>query len=122
MKKVLLGLAITLLSLVLIGTILFYPLLLPYVGLKTLPDIPTATTATVDPQWEGVEPSLKEKLVASAKKLNAPGISAAIGLDDRVIWAQALGYADIEEEKLADVRTQFRVGSVSQIYHQCWIG
>ncbi|NRB53587.1 MAG: beta-lactamase family protein [Saprospiraceae bacterium] len=114
MKKVLLGLAITILSLLLIGAILFYPLLLPYVGLRTLPEIPSPAAATVDNQWQQVEPSLKESLLATAKKLNAPGISAAIGLDNQIIWSQAAGYADIDEERLASISTQFRVGSVSK--------
>ncbi|MBX2877773.1 MAG: beta-lactamase family protein [Saprospiraceae bacterium] len=114
MKKVLLGLAITILSLALLGAIMFYPLLLPYVGLRSLPDIPTSSTAVVKSQWQQVEPDLKESLIATAKKLDAPGISAAISLNNEVIWAQALGYADIDEEKLASVQTQFRVGSVSK--------
>lgn len=114
MKKILLGLAITILSLLLIWAILLYPMLLPYVGLRTLPEFPAETKATVDSAWQHMETTLQESLLATAKKLNAPGISAAIGVDDKVIWAQALGHADISEGKPASVRTQFRVGSVSK--------
>ncbi len=114
MKKILLAVAITILSLALLAAIMFYPLLLPYVGLKSLPDIPNKSTALVEPEWQGLESDLKESLLATAKKLKAPAISAAISLDNEIIWAQALGYADIDEEKLANVRTQFRVGSVSK--------
>lgn len=114
MKKVLIGLAITVLSLVLVGAIMFYPLLLPYVGLRTLPDYPATAAAAVDSDWKPVGAKLQETLLATANKLKAPGISAAVGVDNQVIWAQALGYADIEEKKAANVNTQFRVGSVSK--------
>lgn len=122
MKKILLGLAITILSLALVGAIMFYPLLLPYVGLRSLPAIPTSSSAIVGSQWQSLESALRESLLATAEKLDAPGISAAISLNNEVIWAQALGYADIDEEKLASVGTQFRVGSVSKAITSVGLG
>lgn len=114
MKKVLIGLAITILSLALFWVIMFYPLLLPYVGLKTLPDIPEGQSLDVVPEWEMLKEKLEETLRSSADKLAAPAISAALGMDNEVVWAQALGYADIETQELASVQTQFRIGSVSK--------
>lgn len=114
MKKVLLGLAITILSLGLIASILLYPLLLPYVGLKTLPNIEENPSLVIDDDWKSIQDTLEKTLLASAEKLNAPAISAAIGLENKVVWAKALGYADIKAQKLANVRTQFRIGSVSK--------
>lgn len=114
MKKILLGLAIAILSLLLIGAILLYPMLLPYVGLRALPEFPPESETTMDSAWQHLEDTLQESLLVTAEQLNAPGISAAVGVDGKVIWAQALGHADIEEKKALTVNTQFRVGSVSK--------
>jgi serine beta-lactamase-like protein LACTB, mitochondrial len=43
-----------------------------------------------------------------------PGISVAVGVRGRVVWAEGFGWADAEARRPVTVRTQFRVGSVSK--------
>lgn len=46
--------------------------------------------------------------------LKTPAISVAVGFDNKIVWAEAFGYKDLEKQALADVNTKFRVGSSSK--------
>ncbi|WP_445363815.1 serine hydrolase domain-containing protein [Microbulbifer sp. ANSA003] len=48
------------------------------------------------------------------KEYNLPSLSVAIGLDNRVAFAQAVGLADIEKGLEADTSTQYSVGSLAK--------
>jgi len=43
-----------------------------------------------------------------------PSLSVAIGLGDEIIFAEAIGYADVALQKKADTKTQYSVGSVAK--------
>src|SRR4028118_2203700 len=58
---------------------------------------------------------LSREILGTAKQeLKCPAISIAVGLNNRVIWAEALGYENLEKKKRATVYTRFRVGSSSK--------
>ncbi len=46
--------------------------------------------------------------------LNTPALSVAIGKNDTVVWANAIGYKDIKEKKPVSLTTTFRIGSTSK--------
>lgn len=43
-----------------------------------------------------------------------PSLSVAIGLGNEIVFAEAIGYADVASEKMADTKTQYSVGSVAK--------
>jgi len=43
-----------------------------------------------------------------------PSLSVAIGMGNEIIFAEAIGYADIASQKKADTKTQYSVGSVAK--------
>ena len=43
-----------------------------------------------------------------------PSLSVAISVDEKMVFAEALGFADIEQKKLATSKTQYSVGSVAK--------
>ena len=43
-----------------------------------------------------------------------PGLSAAVGVDGQVVWAEGFGWADVENRVPVTEDTKFRVGSVSK--------
>lgn len=43
-----------------------------------------------------------------------PGLSIAVGVGDRVVWAQGFGYADLESQTPVTPLSRFRIGSVSK--------
>ena len=64
-----------------------------------------AVTATLTAQ---IERELKDKDIA--------GLSIALVDDQRIVWAQGFGWADIESKRPATPDTLYRVGSVSKLF------
>ncbi|GAB4039587.1 serine hydrolase domain-containing protein [Spirosoma gilvum] len=56
-----------------------------------------------------------ETILSQAKdEIMTPAISVAVGMDNRIVWAAARGYKNIERQEPADTTTQFRIGSSSK--------
>ena len=51
---------------------------------------------------------------ALQQQYNLPSLSIAISIDDKIVFANAIGYADIEKNRLATVDTQYSVGSLAK--------
>lgn len=83
---------------------------------EPVPDIGTApVSAMADEALSGereasFEAMLQEARIATA----APSISVAVAMDGRMTWAGAVGYADIENRKIAGPDSMYRLGSVSK--------
>lgn len=125
MKKNLLYLLSFILLLLLLGAILLHPIVTPYFGRKALPEIQSAESTarqTTDSSNTFPFAELEAILLQSAQDLQVPAMSVAIGLDGEVVWANALGYADIEAGQKADTHTKFRMGSVSKSVTSMAIG
>lgn len=43
-----------------------------------------------------------------------PSLSVAVGIDGQLVWQGVIGYADLDDEKLADISTTYRIGSISK--------
>ncbi len=43
-----------------------------------------------------------------------PGLSVAVGIDGRIVWAEGFGWADIEQRVPVRASSKFRVGSVAK--------
>ncbi len=66
------------------------------------------------PNFNGAIANSAKILDSTLQQLHTPAISIAVGLNDQIIWAKAIGYKDLEKSELADVNTKFRVGSSSK--------
>jgi CubicO group peptidase (beta-lactamase class C family) len=44
-----------------------------------------------------------------------PGMSVAVAVDGKVVWARGFGFADIEQHVPATAATKYRIGSVSKL-------
>lgn len=51
---------------------------------------------------------------AVAKDLQLPSLSVAVSIDDEVVWAAALGKADISKDRPSSLETRYRSGSVAK--------
>jgi CubicO group peptidase (beta-lactamase class C family) len=47
-------------------------------------------------------------------RTDVPGMSAAVGVDEEVVWTSAIGFADLEHRVPVHEETLFRIGSVSK--------
>jgi CubicO group peptidase (beta-lactamase class C family) len=53
---------------------------------------------------------------AAQAEWRIPSVSAAVFRDKEVVWADALGLADVEAARAATVDTQYRIGSITKTF------
>ena len=65
--------------------------------------------------------TFKEQIQVSSKKLemlvdslNVPSVSIAIGVDNKIVWSEAIGYAELHNKINATPKTTYRIGSTSK--------
>jgi len=70
---------------------------------------------------EIADPSFNEQIQLGSKKLeilvdslNVPSVSVAIGVDNKIVWSEAIGYADLTNKIKATPKTTYRIGSTSK--------
>jgi CubicO group peptidase (beta-lactamase class C family) len=68
---------------------------------------PQAWTANVDEARKIARAGLVEQ--------NLPGLSVAVGAGGELVWAEAFGWADIEQKVPATPETRFRIGTASMV-------
>lgn len=68
----------------------------------------------VAPDFAAVVPGAREKVRSIREALEIPGLAVAVGVEGRLVWSQAFGFADREGGVPATRTTRFRVGSVSK--------
>jgi serine beta-lactamase-like protein LACTB len=70
-------------------------------------------------------PAIKkaEKYIDSLRnKQELPGISVCVGNKEKILWAQAFGYADMENKTQLSIYSKFRIGSVSKLLTSLAVG
>ncbi|MFZ6014150.1 MAG: serine hydrolase domain-containing protein [Bacteroidota bacterium] len=95
----------------------FEPVLIHNVGWKDFisREIPAIQkTSDVDTFYARAIDKSEQILQDAFTELPAPAISVAVGIDNKVVWARALGSKDIDRQEKADVNTSFRIGSTSK--------
>lgn len=55
-----------------------------------------------------------KKLELLADSLNVPSVSIAIGVDNKIVWSEAIGYAELNNHIKATPKTTYRIGSTSK--------
>ena len=83
-------------------------------GELDIPDKAGQSQQVYDAKFSQVAKEAIDKLDAHHKTINAPGMSAALGIDGELVWAGSVGWADIEKGIPVSNETQFRVGSTSK--------
>lgn len=91
---------------------LFEPIALHSFGREKLIDL-----SDLQPKINHGEPikSQADKILKSEfDNPGTPALSVSLGIDDKLIWSNAIGYADAEKRISADSITKFRIGSTSK--------
>ncbi|VAX33565.1 Beta-lactamase class C-like and penicillin binding proteins (PBPs) superfamily [hydrothermal vent metagenome] len=89
------------------------------VGLLILPG---CSTAPIKPEsmprgdYEYTKQYLSWKIQKEMKKHDVKGLSIALVDDQKVIWAEGFGFADVENKVSAIPETVYRVGSISKLF------
>ena len=99
---------------------LFEPIFLHAFGRKPLPDLGNLQSKIQHSDSIGKQ---TDKLLKKAYlKFQSPALSVAIGMNNKLVWANTIGYADINNRIAADTLTKFRIGSTSKALTSAGIG
>ncbi len=71
---------------------------------------------------EQIKKQADSLLFSEFNKLKTPALSASIGINNTSIWSNTIGYADVDNQILADSLTIFRIGSTSKALTSMGLG
>lgn len=95
---------------------LAYRGMLPMVGFNYVswPNEQPTTNEVFDTRFNNAAEQALEALAQQQKSVAAPGYTAAVAIDGKLIWAGSVGWADIVKKSKMTTNTQLRVGSTSK--------
>lgn len=64
----------------------------------------------------------KQMILDTMRIKSIPGLSIAIAKNDSIIWAEGLGYSDLENKVPVKMNSEFRIGSISKTITAMAIG
>jgi CubicO group peptidase (beta-lactamase class C family) len=69
----------------------------------------------VSAELETLAGKLGRRLADAQAKERIPGPSAAVARDGEIVWAEAIGVADVEAGREATTEDQYRIGSITKV-------
>ena len=90
-----------------------------YVSATATPLHPDAesvpSTAKSDPQlrWAAAVAQARQIVRAGVAEQNLPGVSAAVGVGQEVVWAEGFGWANLAKKVPVQPHSRFRIGTAS---------
>jgi serine beta-lactamase-like protein LACTB len=76
-------------------------------------DVPTVAQSSPSPERAAAAELARQIVRAALVEQNLPGLSAAVGVGGDVVWAEGVGWADLESRQPVAPGTRFRIGSAS---------
>lgn len=83
-------------------------------GWSDLPNQPVPSTFISTPPYDKIADQATKILLRRRQLIDAPSLSAAVAVNDQVIWAAAAGWRDIQKQLPATPYTSYRIGSSSK--------
>jgi serine beta-lactamase-like protein LACTB, mitochondrial len=77
-------------------------------------DVPSQGASPSDPRFAGAAEEIRRLARELVAADNLPGLSIAIGMDDRLVWAEGVGWAHIASRQPITPETLFRIGTASK--------
>lgn len=106
---------------------LFEPIFVWNIGWQPLPAMAEnealrADAEFVDAEWRELGAPAAKRLRDARAKLETPALSAAVSIYGKRVWAGAVGLADVESQRYANLDSRFRLGSTSKAVTAVAIG
>jgi len=76
--------------------------------------VPSTVAAAPAARHSGAVETARSLARALLVKENLPGLSVAVAIDGEIVWAEGLGFANVERRTPVTPRTRFRTGSASK--------
>jgi CubicO group peptidase (beta-lactamase class C family) len=102
--------------------------LFAYIGVTATPlhpdpgAVPSAGQSAPAQKWADAVEEGRRIARASLTAQNLPGISVAVGADGDVVWAEGLGWADLDKKAPVKPDTKFRIGTASTMLTSAAVG
>jgi CubicO group peptidase (beta-lactamase class C family) len=93
--------------------------LFAYIGVTATPlhpdpaAVPSAGQSAPVQKWADAVEQGRRVARESLTARNLPGISVAVGVDGEIVWAEGLGWADLDQKVPIKPDTRFRIGTAS---------
>src|SRR5687768_15158314 len=84
--------------------------------------VPSVTRSEPSRKWAGAVERGRRIVRADLVRQNLPGLSVAVGVDGDIAWAEGFGYADVENKKIVNPETLFRVAVASKALTSAAVG
>jgi serine beta-lactamase-like protein LACTB len=85
-------------------------------------DVPSVTQAAAPQKWAAAVEQGRQIARASLVEQNLPGLSVAVGADGDLVWAEGLGWADLEKRVPVAPGMRFRIGHASKTLTSAAVG
>jgi serine beta-lactamase-like protein LACTB len=79
-----------------------------------LQDVPSVTHSAPLPKWADAVEQGRQIVRAGLTEQNLPGLSVAVGVGGEIVWAEGVGFADLENRVTVTPDTRFRIGTASK--------
>lgn len=102
--------------------------LFAYIGVTATPlhpdpgAVPSAGQSAPAQKWAAAVEQGRRIARAGLTEQNLPGISVAVAADGDVVWAEGLGWADLEQRTPMKPDTRFRIGTASTMLTSAAVG
>lgn len=84
--------------------------------------VPSVSRRETPPEWAGAAAEAQQRARDGLIAQNLPGLSVAVGVGGRVVWAEGFGYSDLERQTPVGPQTLFRIGEVSNALTSAGVG
>jgi serine beta-lactamase-like protein LACTB, mitochondrial len=85
-------------------------------------DVPSAVRSAPLPEWADAVERGRKIVRAGLTEQNLPGLSVAVGVGDDIVWAEGLGWADLENRVPVTPNMRFRIGTASKVLTSAAVG
>jgi serine beta-lactamase-like protein LACTB, mitochondrial len=84
--------------------------------------IPSVTHSNPAPQWAAAVDRARGIVRAGLAEQNLPGLSVAVGAGGELVWAEGVGWADLDTRARVTPDTRFRIGTASTVLTSAAVG
>jgi len=83
-------------------------------GWSELPEQTVNNSRLHNPAYANAGDAAQNILAKRRQKILAPSMSAAVAIEGKLVWAGAVGWRNVKEQKAATPKTAYRIGSSSK--------
>ncbi|HJR58337.1 MAG TPA: serine hydrolase domain-containing protein [Vicinamibacterales bacterium] len=84
--------------------------------------VPSVTHSKPSREWTDAVEQARQIARAGLTEQNLPGLSVAVGVGGDIVWAEGVGFADLENRVPVSPNVRFRIGTASTVLTSAAVG